>query len=91
MNSASENATQTEYESSYLSAKIEEMIYRYKTVLEDEHEEVSKNRKHDFRKNNLIDPGIILLNRSKYIYILIIYIYIYIYCKYFTQMNLIFF
>ena len=53
------------YESSYLSVKIEEMIYRNKTVLEDQHEELSKNGKYDLRKNNPVDPEIILLDRSK--------------------------
>ena len=71
-NSVSEKAIKTVYESSYLSAKIEEMIYRNKTVLEDQHEEVSKNRKHDFRKNSPMDPEIILPDRSK--------------CKYFTEL-----
>ena len=64
----SEKATQTMYESSYLSTEIEEMIYRNKTVLEDQHEEVSKNEKHDFRKNNSMDQKGILLGRSKYNY-----------------------
>ena len=49
-NSESEKAIKTVHESSYLSAKIEEMIYRNKTVLEDQHQEVSKNRKHDLEK-----------------------------------------
>ena len=69
-NSVSEKATQTVYESSYLSYKIEEMIYSNKTVLEDQHEEVSENGKHDFRKNDPMDSEIILLDRTK--------------CKYFT-------
>ena len=63
-NSVSEKPTQTVYEISYLRAKIEEIIYRNKTVLEDQHEEVSsKNEKHDFRKKNPVDPEIILLDR----------------------------
>ena len=64
----SEKATQTMYESSYLSTEIEEMIYRNKTVFEDQHEEVSKNEKHNFRKNNSMDQEIIFLGRSKYKY-----------------------
>ena len=50
------------------------MIYCNKKVLENQHEEVYKNGKHDFRKNNPMDPEIILLDRSK--------------CKYFTGLYL---
>ena len=65
-NSVSKKATQALHEIFYLIAKIEEIIYRKKTVLEDQHEEISsKNGKHDFRKNNSMDPEIILLDRSK--------------------------
>ena len=46
-NSVFEKATQTVHESSNLCAKIEEMIYQNKTVLEDHHEELSKNGKHN--------------------------------------------
>ena len=47
------------YEVSYIIAKIEEMIYRNKTVLEDQHEDISsKNGKHDFKKNDPMDPEI---------------------------------